>query len=112
MSASVSQNAADTGAGFHAAIRDAPERSACEHEVVKEIEPPKRVAPHVRMLQIEKDGDRWRGVIKPKIRLMGRWLERAGFKPGNRVQVTSVAPGVIELRSAVASPMIATEQPS
>jgi hypothetical protein len=50
-------------------------------------------------LQIEEDGDRWRG-FKPKIRLIGRWLERAGFAPGNRVHVTCVAPGVIELRSS------------
>ena len=52
----------------------------------------------VRTLQIEAEGDRWKG-IKPKIRLLGRWLERAGFKPGHRVQVICVAPGVIELRS-------------
>lgn len=30
---------------------------------------------------------------------MGRWLERAGFKPGTRVCITCLAPGVIELRS-------------
>jgi len=52
-----------------------------------------------RSLQIEEDGDRWRG-FKPKIRLVGRWLERAGFAPGDRVQITCVAPGVIELRSS------------
>ncbi len=53
----------------------------------------------VRTLKIEADGDFWKGVTKPKIRLMGRWLERAGFSPGNRVHVTCVAPGVIELGS-------------
>ncbi len=52
-----------------------------------------------RTLKIEETGDSWRGLIKPKIRLMGRWLEKAGFKPGTRVQVVCVAPGVIELRS-------------
>ena len=52
-----------------------------------------------RTLKIEEDGDSWKGVIKPKIRLMGRWLERAGFKPGTRVHITCVAPGIIELRS-------------
>jgi hypothetical protein len=52
-----------------------------------------------RTLKIEADGDFWKGLIKPKIRLMGRWLERAGFSPGGQVQVTCVAPGVIELRS-------------
>lgn len=52
-----------------------------------------------RLLKIEADGDTWKKLIKPKIRLTGRWLERAGFKPGNHVQVTCVSPGVIELRS-------------
>jgi hypothetical protein len=58
--------------------------------------------PHtlVRTLKIEADGDSWKGLIKPKIRLMGRWLERAGFKPGHRVRVVCVVPGVIELRSS------------
>ena len=56
--------------------------------------------PHLRTDPFDgADGDFWRGLIKPKIRIMGQWLERAGFKPGNRVQVTCVAPGVIELRS-------------
>jgi hypothetical protein len=58
--------------------------------------------PAVRTLKIEADGDFWKGLLKPKIRLVGRWLERAGFKPGHRVHVTCVAPGVIELRSPVA----------
>ena len=53
----------------------------------------------VRKLKIEADGDFWKGLMKPKIRLVGRWLARAGFQPGNRVHVTCVAPGVIELRS-------------
>jgi hypothetical protein len=53
----------------------------------------------VRRLKIESDGDAWRGILKPKIRLTGRWLERAGFKPGEQVQVICVAPGMIELRT-------------
>jgi hypothetical protein len=53
----------------------------------------------LRRLKIEKDGDFFRGKIKPKIRLMGRWLEQAGFKPGTHVIVKSLAPGIIELRS-------------
>ncbi len=56
--------------------------------------------PPVRTLKIEADGDSWKGLIKPKIRLMGRWLERAGFKPGNHVQVTCLARGTIELRAS------------
>ena len=55
--------------------------------------------PSVRTLKIEADGDFWKGVTMPKIRLMGRWLEQAGFQPGRHVQVTYIAPGVIELRS-------------
>ncbi|MCX6630026.1 MAG: SymE family type I addiction module toxin [Candidatus Solibacter sp.] len=68
--------------------------------------------PTVRTLQIEAEGDRWKGLIKPKIRLMGRWLEQAGFRPGLRVQVTCVAPGVIELRSPDALIQNETERPS
>ena len=52
------------------------------------------------MLKIEAVGDFCKKLIKPKIRLTGNWLERAGFRPGNHVHVTCVAPGVIELRSA------------
>ena len=61
--------------------------------------------PSMRTLKIEAEGDFWRGHTKPKIRLMGRWLERAGFSPGSRVQVTCVAPGIIELRSPDAAPV-------
>jgi len=65
------------------------------------LKSPTRTEPYptVRTLQIEADGDFWKGLIKPRIRLIGRWLEQAGFKPGHRVQVTCVAPGVLELRS-------------
>ena len=65
--------------------------------------------PAVRSLKIEADGDFFKGVTMPKIRLMGRWLERAGFSPGNRVQVTCVAPGVLELRSPDASTVTETQ---
>ena len=65
-----------------------------------------------RMLKIEASGDFWKGLIKPKIRITGRWLERAGFRPGNRVHVTCVAPGVIELRSHDAVVASETKQPS
>ena len=56
------------------------------------------IAP-TRTLKIEAAGDPFKGLVKPKIRLIGRWLERAGFKPGHHVQLTLVAPGVMELRS-------------
>lgn len=40
-----------------------------------------------RTLKIEASGDYWRGTVTPKIRLAGQWLERAGFKPGCRVEI-------------------------
>ena len=73
---------------------------------------PAEVSPPVRKLKIEADGDFWRGLMKPKIRLMGRWLARAGFQPGNRVQVTCVAPGVIELRSLEMAMVNETKPPT
>ncbi len=51
-----------------------------------------------RTLKIETTGDFWRGQVKPKIRLTGQWLERAGFKPGNRVVVHISQPGTITLQ--------------
>lgn len=68
--------------------------------------------PRVRTLKIEPDGDFFKGLIKPKIRLMGYWLARAGFKPGNRVSITCIAPGVIELRSADVLLVEEKKQPS
>ena len=66
----------------------------------------------VRTLQIEADGDFCKGLIKPKIRIMGRWLEQAGFKPGYRVQVTCIEPGVIELRAPDTVSLSALELPA
>jgi len=69
-----------------------------------------RSDPLVRTLKIEADGDAWKGRIKAKIRLIGRWLERAGFRPGARVHVRCVALGVIELRSTEALTVSETKQ--
>jgi hypothetical protein len=52
-----------------------------------------------RTLKIEEDGDPRDGGIKPKIRLRGNWLDRAGFKPGTRVNVTCIAYGIIKLHA-------------
>jgi hypothetical protein len=68
------------------------------HELPKESNP----SQPVRTLKIEEEGDYSRGHIKPKIRLMGHWLARAGFGPGGRVSVKHLGPGVIELRSETA----------
>jgi hypothetical protein len=51
-----------------------------------------------RNLKIEASGDFWRGKVTPKIRLAGQWLERAGFKPGNRVVVQVGGQGTLTLR--------------
>jgi hypothetical protein len=51
-----------------------------------------------RTLKIETAGDFWRGKVSPKIRLTGRWLERAGFAPGHRVTVEISQPGTLTLR--------------
>ena len=51
-----------------------------------------------RTLKIEAAGDFWRGQVSPKIRLTGQWLERAGFKPGHRVEVQISQPGLMTLR--------------
>jgi type I toxin-antitoxin system toxin SymE len=53
---------------------------------------------NTRTLKIESAGDFWRGTVSPKIRLSGHWLERAGFKPGNRVLVQASEPGILTLR--------------
>lgn len=51
-----------------------------------------------RSLKIEETGDFWRRQVKPRIRLTGQWLERAGFKPGHRVEVRLDGPGLMTLR--------------
>lgn len=50
----------------------------------------------MRSLKIQPVGDFWRKKVKPQILLSGKWLERAGFKPGHRVQVI-VQPGLLTL---------------
>ncbi len=52
----------------------------------------------VRSLKIEATGDFFHGNITPKIRLTGRWLEQAGFKPGHRVEVRFDQTGNLTLR--------------
>ena len=51
-----------------------------------------------RILTIEKTGDAYAGEVGPRFRLAGRWLEKAGFKPGHRVQVEWIDDGDISLR--------------
>ena len=62
-----------------------------------------------RTLKIEADGEY--GKIKPKIRLCGKWLEMAGFKPGSRVNVKCIEDGVMELRSENTPDLMLNETP-
>jgi type I toxin-antitoxin system toxin SymE len=73
-----------------------------QNSVMFDSESPRQPSsdPAVRKLKIEADGDPWKGLIIPKIRLMGRWLERAGFRPGSHVHVQCVAPGIIQLQAS------------
>ena len=57
-----------------------------------------------RTLKIEATGDFFRRKISPKIRLTGRWLERAGFKPGHRVEVELLETGCLKLRFVESEP--------
>jgi len=50
-----------------------------------------------RTLKIEDLGDRWSGKALSGIRLKGRWLFRAGFRPGQRVDVIVPSPGIMQL---------------
>ena len=52
----------------------------------------------VRTLKIEAVGDFAAQNIKPRIRLGGGWLDRAGFKPGHRVVIHHARPGQLTLR--------------
>ena len=56
-----------------------------------------------RTLKIEAAGDFWHGRVVPKIRLTGKWLERAGFKPGNRVAIEMSGQGRMTLTFQPAS---------
>lgn len=69
-----------------------------------------REKPSVRTLAIEAAGDFCYGKVTPKIRLAGRWLEHAGFRPGHRVEVISEQAGTLTLRFIAAPP--ATVAPS
>ncbi len=51
-----------------------------------------------RTLKIEAVGDFAGHQVKPRIRLGGQWLEKAGFKPGHRVEICSSKPGELSLQ--------------
>jgi hypothetical protein len=56
------------------------------------------VSAQTRNLKIEAIGDFAYRKIKPRIRLSGLWLERAGFRPGHRVEISSSKPGELSLQ--------------
>lgn len=51
-----------------------------------------------RTLKIEAVGDFAGHQVKPRIRLGGQWLEKAGFKPGHRVEISSSKSGELSLQ--------------
>ena len=51
-----------------------------------------------RTLKIEAVGDFAACKVKPRIRICGDWLDRAGFKPGHRVIIHHARPGKLTLR--------------
>jgi len=65
------------------------------------VQKPKPRAPGMkRSLAIEELGTSFQAAKRvPLVRLKGHWLKAAGFAVGNRVTVTCLSPGVIELRA-------------
>ena len=51
-----------------------------------------------RTLKIEAVGDFAGRKVNPRIRLGGRWLERAGFRPGHHVAIQIQQPGEMTLQ--------------
>jgi hypothetical protein len=79
----------------HPAVTGAGEERLAMEAASLQVANPAR---HSRSLKIEKIGDSWHGRIIPRIRIAGQWLEKAGFKPNNRVEVLIEQPGTISLR--------------
>ena len=51
-----------------------------------------------RVLKVSETGDFWAKNTKPQIRLVGKWLEKAGIPPNCHVQVENPHPGVLVIR--------------
>ena len=51
-----------------------------------------------RVLKVSETGDFWAKRTKPQIRLVGKWLAKAGIPPNNYVQVENPKPGVLVIR--------------
>lgn len=50
-----------------------------------------------RRIKVETIGDYFKRKTAAGIRLKGKWLQNAGFKPGEHCQVTFISPGIIRL---------------
>jgi len=55
----------------------------------------KPAAAFPRRLKIQDAGDYFRKEVTPQIRLQGKWLLKAGLRPGKQVQITNPQPGVL-----------------
>src|SRR6185295_12990678 len=66
---------------------------------IKPVEAKAGGIPSPRTLKIEEQWISRRLGVKSKIRIIGKWLEQAGFKPGQRMRLTVMASGVMELRA-------------
>jgi len=62
-----------------------------------------------RRIKIEQQGDYAQKKTVPAIRLKGKWLERAGFMPGNHVQIVLHESGRMEVFADGQSLRTATE---
>ena len=51
-----------------------------------------------RKLKVEEVGDFWRKNTKPRIRLSGKWMMKAGILPNNYVKVSNPQPGMLVLQ--------------
>jgi hypothetical protein len=58
---------------------------------------------NIRTLKVEKTGDYYYRKVKPAIRLKGRWLEQAGFRPDSRARIIVRATGVLEVHALTMS---------
>ena len=50
------------------------------------------------VLKVQDSGDHYRKVVKPQIRLEGKWLLTAGLVPEDKVEVLNPQPGMLILR--------------
>ena len=52
-----------------------------------------------RKLKVYEVGDAYKGTVQPQIRLQGKWLREAGFKPHDRIIIKKEGSRLIIERS-------------